>query len=143
MNSKERVRNCIRRQVTDRVPLGFYLVDHDTIGRVIGRPTYLRNKVAARVAYWEGRRDEVVESMKADIVDFYRKIDVCDIITFKESWGVPPRGDKPEDPPRKVAEGRWEDRRGRVYVLSEISDEIVCIHDPDRDKHEFTLADRF
>jgi len=71
MNSKERVRACIRREPTDAVPLGFYLVDHDVISKIIGRPTYVRNSVAAQLAYWDGRRDEVVESMKADVVDFY------------------------------------------------------------------------
>ncbi|MEI8246152.1 MAG: hypothetical protein WCI51_10000 [Lentisphaerota bacterium] len=53
MNSKERVRATIAKQPVDRVPLGFYLVDHDTISKVIGRPTYLRNRVAQKIAYAE------------------------------------------------------------------------------------------
>ena len=38
MNSRERVSAAIARQPVDRVPLGFYCVDHDTVARVIGRP---------------------------------------------------------------------------------------------------------
>lgn len=67
MNSKERVKATIERKAVDKIPLGFYLVDHDTIAKVIGRPTYVRNNPAKQIAFWEGRRDEVVESMKEDI----------------------------------------------------------------------------
>jgi hypothetical protein len=129
MNSKQRVQACINRQPTDAVPLGFYLVDHDIIARVIGRPTYVRNRAATQLAFWEGRRDEVVESMKADVVDFYRKMDLCDIITFKEAAPVPPRGYTP-DPPRKISDDCWEDRDGRVYQMSVISNEFVCVKNP-------------
>ena len=62
MTGKERVRAAINREPVDRVPLGFYLVDYDTIERVIGRKTFVRNKVASRIALWEGRRDEVAGS---------------------------------------------------------------------------------
>ncbi|MCJ7548663.1 MAG: hypothetical protein MUQ30_03155 [Anaerolineae bacterium] len=73
MNSKERVGAAIRRERPDKVPLGFYVVDYDIIERVIGRPTHVRNKVKAQIAFWEGRRDEVVESYKNDTIDVYRK----------------------------------------------------------------------
>lgn len=129
LNSRERVQACIDRKPADAVPLGFYLVDHDTISKVIGRPTYVRNNVATNLAYWEGRRDEVVESMKQDVVDFYRKVDICDIITFKEACVVPPRGYQP-DPPRQISDDCWEDRHGRVYKISRLSNEFVCVKDP-------------
>ena len=32
------------------VPLGFYAVDHDTVERVLGRPTLVRNKVEIQIA---------------------------------------------------------------------------------------------
>ncbi len=134
MNSKQRVQACIDRRPVDAVPLGFYLADHDTISKVIGRPTYVRNNVARQLALWEGRRDEIVESMKADVVDFYRRLDLCDIITFKEACLVPPKGYDP-DPPRQIADDCWEDRQGRVYRISEVSNEFVCVKNPvDRDR---------
>ncbi len=87
MTSKERVQAAIARQPVDRVPMGFYAVDCDTIQRVIGRPTLVRNKVETQIALWEGRRDELVESIKKDTVEFYRKIDCADIILPKEGLG--------------------------------------------------------
>lgn len=140
MNSRERVRACIAREPTDSVPLGFYLVDHDTISRVIGRPTYVRNNVATNLAYWDGRRDEVVESMKRDVVDFYRKVDICDIITFKEACVVPPKGYEP-DPPRKISDDCWEDRHGRVYKISTLSNEFVCVKNPVGADREYTVEE--
>jgi len=107
MNSKERVYAAIRRERPDKVPLGFYVVDYDIIEQVIGRPTYVRNKVKSQIAFWEGRRDEVVESYKNDTIEFYRKIDIADIVCFKETPIVPPAGFKPENPPRRIADDLW------------------------------------
>ena len=140
MNSKQRAQACIARRPTDAVPLGFYLVDHDPIAKVIGRPTYVRNNAAKQLALWAGRRDEIVESMKADVVDFYRKLDLCDIITFKEACVMPPKGYAP-DPPRKIADDCWEDREGRVYKISEISNEFVCVKNPVDQNRVYTRAE--
>jgi hypothetical protein len=132
MESKERVKLAVQRKRPDRVPMGFYLVDHDIISAVIGHPTFVRNSPAFMIALWEGRRDEAVESMKSDIVDFYRKIDCVDLITWKESRIVPPKGDMitwqqplfiPSqeylrvDKPKKVDDTTWADTRGNVYKI--------------------------
>ena len=127
MNSKERVRAAIARQPVDQAPLGFYLVDHDIISRVIGRPTYLRNRTAYEIAIWEGRRDEVVAAMKADIVDFYRQIDCADLLTFKEAQMVPPRGYTPEDPPRRIGDNLYRDSRGNTFRLSPETNDITQV----------------
>ena len=74
MNGKERVIAAIEKKEVDRIPLGFYAVDYDTIEKVLGRKTYVRNKIEIQIALWEGRRDEVAESLKKDTVDFYNKI---------------------------------------------------------------------
>ncbi len=129
MNSKERVTAAIARRPVDMVPLGFYCVDHDTVSRVIGRPTYVRNKVATQIALWEGRRAEVAESLKKDTVEFYRKIDCADLILPKEPMVMPP-ADYVPDPPRKIAENRWEDRQGRIYQAEWHANEIQCVYDP-------------
>lgn len=118
MNSKERVRAAIARQPVDKVPLGLYLVDCDVIEQTIGRPTCLRNRAAQQLALWEGRRDEMADSMKQDLTDLYRRLDCVDLLTFKEAQLLPPRGYVPEDPPRRVAEGVYEDSRGNVWKLA-------------------------
>jgi len=138
MNAKERVRAAINLEVPDEVPLGFYLVDYDTIEKVIGRPTYVRNKVQSQIAFWEGRRDEVVESYKKDTVEFYEKIDTADLITYKEAPLVPPKDYEP-DPPERIAEDLWRDREGRIYKISKISNEILCVEDPTRWIREYTV----
>ena len=140
MNSKERVTAAIARQPVDRVPLGFYAVDHDTVERVIGRKTYVRNKIGIQLALWEGRRDEVAESLKKDTVEFYRKIDCADLILPKEACLLPPKGYDP-DPPKKIADDRWEDREGRIYQAVWGVNEIQCIHDPTLGRHTYTVAE--
>ena len=103
MTSKERVQAAIAREPVDRVPLGFYAVDHDTIARVIGRKTLVRNKIETQIAIWEGRRDELAESYKVDSVEFYRKIDCADIILPKEAPLLPPKDQEP-DPPETLVQ---------------------------------------
>ena len=139
MTSKERVKAVIAGEAVDKVPLGFYVVDCDTIEHVIGRKTYVRNKIASQVAFWEGRRDEVVESYRKDTVEFFQKIDCVDLITFKEAPVVPPKDYEP-DPPRKIGDGLWKDREGRILKASLLSNELVCVEDPTaRNPEDFTM----
>jgi uroporphyrinogen-III decarboxylase len=140
MTSKERVQAAVARQPVDMVPLGFYVVDYDIVEKVIGRPTYVRNKIEIQIAMWEGRRDEVAESFKKDTVEFYRKIDCADVILPKEAPVLPPKGYEP-DPPKKTGEDLWEDRHGRIYQASRIANEIQCVHDPTKGQQTFEVAD--
>ena len=82
MTGKERVKNAIARKPVDKIPLGFYVVDCDTVARVIGRKTFVRDKIGTVLALADGRRDEVAESLKKDSVEFYRKIDCADLIIY-------------------------------------------------------------
>lgn len=141
MNSKERVAAAIAKKPVDRVPLGFYAVDHDTIANVIGHPTYVRNKPGMKIAFWEGRRDEVVESMKQDIIDFYKKIDCVDLLTFKEACEVPPKGFKPENPPRKIDEKTYEDEKGGVWHLEPEANDMMYHPPPSDIVKEYCVED--
>ena len=142
MNSKERVRAAIAGESVDRTPLGFYVVDCDTVEKVIGRKTYVRNKIEMQIALWEGRRDEVAESVKKDTVEFFRKIDCVDLLTFKEAPVLPPKDYQPEAP-RRIDEGTWEGKDGRVYKASWLSNEIICVHDPNKRNAEDFTEDMF
>ena len=122
------------------MPLGFYAVDHDTVEKVLGRPTYVRNKIAIQVALWEGRRDEVADSLKTDTVEFYRKIDCADLILPKEACVLPPKDYQP-DPPRKIAENQWEDRQGRILQAVPHVNEIGVVHDPTLGTKTYSEAD--
>ncbi|HJN30245.1 MAG TPA: uroporphyrinogen decarboxylase family protein [Candidatus Latescibacteria bacterium] len=140
MNSKERVRAAIQRQPVDRVPLGFYAVDCDTVGSVLGRPTFVRDKVESQIALWEGRRDELAAALKADVVEFYRLMDCADLLLPKEAMLLPPADYEPLRP-RAVGDDRWEDERGRIYQASRRANEIRCIHDPTAGERTWSVAD--
>lgn len=129
MNGKERVRAAISRKPVDKVPLGLYCVDHDIVEKVIGRPTFVRNKLRIKLALAAGCRDEVAQSLKEDTVEFYRKIDCVDLIAAKEAALLPSKDYEPENL-RKIAENKWEDGQGRIWqAVAEVND-IMCIYDP-------------
>lgn len=142
MNSKERVRCALAFQEADRVPAGEFAIDFDTARRILGHETYFRAKAASQIAFWEGRRDEVVQSWKEDGVEVYRKLDVYDIVNVNAmAFGqVPPAGYRPV-PPRKIAEGTWEDTEGRIYKLSEATMDISLVHDPRAWEREYRAED--
>ena len=129
MTSIERVKAALAFQEPDRVPLAHFAIDCDTIGRVIGRPSIVRDKAGLRLAHWEGRRDEVVAQTIEDLIDFYRALDVWDVIPLWKMARVPPKGYHPA-PPKKIADDAWEDAAGRVYRFSEPSNEIHLVRDP-------------
>jgi len=124
--SKKRVKDALALRVPDRIPFGEFAIDFDTAERIIGHETYHRAKAKSQIALWEGRRDEVVQSWKEDAVELYRKLDILDIVTVSLA---PPRDYEP-DPPMKIGDGVWEDRHGRIYRYSDVTQDITCVHDP-------------
>jgi len=138
MNSRQRVRAAIAREPVDRVPLGFYAVDYDTIERVLGRTSYVRNKIATQIALWQGRRDEVAQSIKADAVEFYRKIDCADIILPKEAHVLPPADYEPVGA-EQIEPNKWRTGDGRVHQAVPEVNEIQCIYDPSPPGTEYAV----
>lgn len=142
MNSKERVKAALELRVPDKVPFGEFAIDFDTAARILGRETYLRAKAKSQIAFWEGRRAEVVQSWQEDTVELYRKLDCIDIINLGSmaSGLVPPRDYQP-DPPRRVDDKTWIDKQGRVYKFSEITGDITLVEDPETWTREFKPED--
>jgi len=139
MTGKERVTNVIARKPVDKIPLGFYAVDCDTVSRVLGRKTFVRDKIATVLALAEGRRDEVAESFKKDSVEFYRKMDCADLIIPKEAALLPPKDYEPS-PLKKIADNRLEDRQGRIFQSVVEANDLMCVFDPTL-KKDYTVAD--
>lgn len=136
MTARERVLTTIAHKEPDRVPIGEWGVDHDHVRHILGRETYWRNRRGTTLALWDGRRDEVVQSLKEDYAELVEKLDY-DIVTVKT---VPAKGYRVEDPPRQTGEGLWEDSRGRQYKYAASNDSISCItHSPE--KEEVTQED--
>jgi len=142
LNSRERVIAALRHEPVDRVPYGEFSVDSDTVARVLGHETYLRNKAASQIALWEGRREEVAQSWREDFIAFYRKMDCFDILNCcsMAAGTLPPKGYTP-NPPRKTGDDTWEDRQGRVYKYSPTTNDITCVHDPVAAARQWTVAE--
>ncbi len=137
MTSSERVRKVLSGEMPDRVPTGEFAIDFDTVEKIIGHETYLRAKAKSKMAFWDGRHDEVMESYINDHIELHEKLDL-DIVNFPmATWAIPaPTDDKP---PRRVNENTWEDKYGRVFKLSEITADVVCVEDPTAQQNLYTM----
>ncbi len=122
MTSKERVLKALDHQEPDRVPVGEWGIDHDTVEKVIGRKTYWRNRKDETLALWAGKRDEVVESYKKDLVELIEKLDQ-DLVPVHL---VPPKGLAPTEV-RQIKKDTWEDEEGRIWKYTQGNDSIMCI----------------
>ena len=131
MNSHERIKMILRGEQPDRIPYGEYAIDSDTVEKIVGHETYLRNKRATREALWDGRRDEVVQSYKEDMVTLYKKLDICDIVNLmSDSCGMVPPADYEPLKPEKIDDTTWKDINGCIYKYSETTRDIVMVEDP-------------
>ncbi len=140
MTSRERVRAAIAREPVDRVPLGFYAVDYDIVEKVLGHRTFVRNKIELELALWEGRRNEVAESLKKDTVEFYRKIDCADLIVPKEACILPPKDYQPVGY-KKLADDRFQTGDGRIYQAIRECNELICVHRPQPIRTEYRVEE--
>ena len=137
MTRKERVRTAIKREEPDIVPVGEWIIDYEPASLVLGRPTFLRGKANLAHALWQGRRDEVVSSIKRDIVELIRRLDL-DLVCVDLAW---PRGIQYE-PPEQVDEETWRDRRGNVFRYSELTRDLMLL-DAGTGPREPELPERF
>ena len=142
MTSKERVKAVLNNEIPDKVPWGEWAVDFDTVGKVIGRETFYRAKAQSQFAFWEGRRDEVVQSWKEDGIEFFKKMECFDIINIAAmaSSVAPPKGYEFEKP-KKIDDTTWEFRDGTIMKYSEVTADITKIYDPNVGKRKYTPED--
>jgi uroporphyrinogen-III decarboxylase len=132
MNSKERVQRALAHEPVDRVPLGFFAIDFDTVEQILGHETYLRAKAKTQIAFWEGRRDEVVQSWKEDTIELYRKLDFIDIVNVGAmASGVAPPADYEPEPVRQVDATTWAADDGRVWKYSDITADLTLVSRPE------------
>ncbi len=142
MNSKERVKMVLDKKVPDRIPYGEFSIDFDTVEKILGHETYLRAKAKSQIAFWEGRRDEVVQSWKEDTVELFKKLDCIDIVNVSAmaSSLVPPVDYRP-NPPKKIDGQTWVDENGIVYKYSGVTHDISVVHNPHTWDYEFNPED--
>jgi len=122
MTGKERVLKALGHEEPDRVPVMEYIFEHGIVEQVLGRPSFWRGHFKEVKAYWEGRRDEVVESQKRDVVEFTLAMGL-DGVTVSM---VPPKGFRPE-PLQQLDEETWRDWEGNVYRYSPLTEDLVMM----------------
>lgn len=130
MGSKKAVNSVLNHQSPAYIPLGTYAIDCDIAEKILGHETYVRNKIKIQIALWEGRRNEVVQSLKEDSVELFKKLDCIDIIIpFKEAPILPPKNySLPKI--KKIDEKTWE-VDGYTYRYSEMSNDISIVKYPE------------
>jgi len=137
MSSKQAVSDVLDHKQPEYIPIGMYAIDCDTVGRIIGHETYVRNKVKTQLALWEGRRDEVAQSLREDSVELFKKLPCLDIlIPFKEAQLLPPKGYIPVKP-KRLDDKTWADTDGNMFIMSELTNEFALV----KSGHVETLDD--
>ena len=131
MNSKNVVNSVLNHEQPEYIPIGTYAIDCDTAEMILGHETYVRNKIKIQISLWEGRRDEVLQSLKEDSVELLKKLDCIDvIIAFKEAPILPPKDYKSKKI-KKINDTTWELEDGHVYQFSAQTNDISIVKYPD------------
>ena len=124
MTPKERLRTTLQHKEPDQVPLMEFAIDHTVIEDVLGHPTFWRAHMTEIQAYWDGRRDEVVESQKRDIVQFVRETGQDGVAVNL----VPPRGFQPERL-QQLDHETWRDWEGNLYRYSAHTHDLMLFQE--------------
>ena len=113
MLPRERVFAALEHREPDRIPWGEHSIDYNVYEDILGRPTLDQAKFRTTQAMWDGRRDEVVESIKRDRLDLVRALEL-DIVHVS---AVAPKGYQPE-PMEKIDDETYRNKNGALYRIS-------------------------
>ena len=119
MLPRERVLAALAHREPDRIPWGEHSIDYNVYEDILGRCTLDQAKFRTTKAYWEGRRDEVVESIKRDRVDLVRALEL-DIAHIS---AVPRKGHQPK-PMEKVDDATYRREDGALYRISSTTHDL-------------------
>ncbi len=120
MTPKERVMAALEHREPDLVPWGEHSIDYNVYEDILGRKSYCAAKMRETQAYWDGRRDEVIESQKRDRIDLVKALGM-DIIAVNQ---VPPKGFKP-DPMEKIDDATYRDKNGSIFHVSSTTHDLM------------------
>ncbi len=124
MTPKERVRAAIEHREPDIVPVGEWIVDYEPASLVLGRPTFLRGKMNLAQALWEGRRDEIVDTVKHDTVELVHRLE-CDVVCADLTYPKDIHYERPE----QLDKDTWRDRSGNVLRYSELTQDLMVLEE--------------
>jgi uroporphyrinogen decarboxylase len=120
MIPRERVFAALEHREPDRIPWGEHSIDYNVYEDILGRETFVQAKMKETQAYWDGRRDEVVEHYKRDRLDLIRALEM-DIVFV---GGVPPKGYHPKAM-EPLDEETYRDENGNLYRLSATTHDLM------------------
>jgi len=120
MLPRERVFAALEHREPDRIPWGEHSIDYNVYEDVLGRETLVQAKMRQTQAFWDGRRDEVVECTKRDRLDLVRALEM-DIVFVSR---VPPRGYRP-DPMEKLDDSTYRDAQGHLHRVSSTTHDLM------------------
>ena len=120
MTPKERVIAALKLQQPDRIPWGEHSIDYNIYEMVLGRPSLTNAKFKEVQAYWQGRRNEVVQGAKRDVVDLVRALDM-DLATVFQNVPV---GYAPK-PLAQLDEETYQDDEGSIYKVGSITGDLM------------------
>ena len=119
MLPRERVFAALEHREPDRIPWGEHSIDYNVYEDILGRETLVQSKIRQTQAYWDGRRDEVVEHHKRDRLELIRALEM-DIVFVS---GVPAKGYHPK-PMEKLDEETYRNEHGRIYRVSSVTGDL-------------------
>jgi uroporphyrinogen decarboxylase len=120
MLPRERVIAALEHREPDRIPWGEHSINYNVYEAILGRPSFVQAQFRQTKAYWDGRRDEIIESHKRDKIDLVRALEM-DVICVNE---VPPKGYRPK-PMEKVDEETYRDENGSLYRISATTHDLM------------------
>ncbi len=120
MLPRERVIAALEHREGDRLPWGEHSIDYNVYEDILGRRTFVASKMRLTQALWDGRRDEVVESYKRDVLDLVRALDF-DIVTCVGLW---PKDHRPA-PMQKLDDVTYRDEKGSIYRVSSTTHDLM------------------
>jgi hypothetical protein len=120
MLPRDRVFAALEHREPDRIPWGEHSIDYNVYEDILGRETLVQAKMRTTQAFWDGRRDEVVESLKRDRLDLIRALEM-DVLFVN---AVPPKGYSPE-PMEKLDEVTYRDHQGHIYRISATTHDLM------------------
>ncbi len=123
LSSKQRFITACEHRAPDRTPVGEHWVPHTLVEQIVAVQRSLYHAWGyTRIAYWEGRRDDVVRDMKDHYVEFIRRtgLDMASVEL------VPPRNWTFERP-RPLGHGLWEDAAGSKLQWFENVNDIEVV----------------
>lgn len=136
MNSKEVVNAVLNHEDSEYIPLGVYMIDYDIAEKILGHETYMRNKPKIQLGLWEGRRNEIVQSIKEDTAELYKKLGCIDILLPGKSPGIVPPADYVPPRVKKTDRNTWEDEEGNIYKFSYRTNVVKTIKKPQKYRKE-------